>query len=263
LIATLPIDLTNATDPVTRTLSAGSPACSGEAGERCLCDTCNNLSASPCDANSDCSDPPGVIGAICGGRRCIGGNNNGAACNTVAGLQCIGGANLGAACTVASQCPLSSCASLCGPGGGICGRPGEPTKASACLDDTNTPGVLDCVDGGDGEGACTAGPITQSCSVVSGHAQRGCTTDGECGGASGSCESNNRACFLTGGFSGRNGTDTLVAVGMEDPPVNDVSHPTLGAVFCVAPTGSTSVNNVAGLPGPGRVTIKGTALGLP
>jgi len=29
------------------------------------------------------------------------------------------------------------------------------------------------------------------------------------------------------------------------------------------PTGSASVNNVAGLPGPGRVTIRGTATGLP
>jgi hypothetical protein len=68
---------------------------------------------------------------------------------------------------------------------------------------------------------------------------------------------------LTGGFSGKNGTNTLIAVGMEDPPVADVSHPTLGAVFCVAPTGCTAVNNVAGLPGPGRVTIKGTAVGKP
>jgi hypothetical protein len=107
------------------------------------------------------------------------------------------------------------------------------------------------------------GPITTSCSVASGHAQRGCTMDAECGGALGSCESNNRACFLTGGFSGKNGTGTLIAVGMEDLPMNDVAQPTLGAVFCVAPTGSTSVNNVAGLPGPGRVTIRGTATGRP
>jgi hypothetical protein len=37
----------------------------------------------------------------------------------------------------------------------------------------------------------------------------------------------------------------------------------LAAVFCVAPTGSSAVNGVAGLPGPGRVTIKGRAEGLP
>jgi hypothetical protein len=50
---------------------------------------------------------------------------------------------------------------------------------------------------------------------------------------------------------------------MEDPPINDVSHPTLASVFCVGPTGAGAVNNVAGLPGPGRVTLRGTALGLP
>lgn len=103
--------------------------------------------------------------------------------------------------------------------------------------------------------------------MASGHAQRGCTADADCGGGAGSCESANRLCFLTGGgtfqANALDGTDTLIAVGQEDPPMNDVSNPTLGAVFCVGPTGSSSVNNVAGLPGPGRVTIKGTALGLP
>ncbi len=234
LIATLPIDLTNATDPVTKTLSANSPNCGGDPTEKCLCETCNNLAATPCDDNADCV----AVGAtVCGGRRCIGGTNAGAPCNNN---------------------------SVC-PNGGICGRPGEPTKPSACLDDTSTVGVLDCSDTAptDGEGECLKGPITQSCSLASGHPQRGCTTDADCGGATGSCESANRQCFLTGGFSGKNGTNTLVANGQEDPPVGDVSHPTLGAVFCIGPTGLSSVNNVAGLPGPGRVTIKGTAEGLP
>jgi hypothetical protein len=240
LIATLPIDLSSATDPVTKTLTSASPACSGEAGERCLCDTCNNVNQEPCDSNADCPDPAGPVGAICGGKRCIGGTNNGTPCANT------------------TECP----------GGGICNRPGEPSKPSACLDDTATVNALDCTDTApvDGEGQCDLGPVTQSCSVASGHAQRGCTSDADCGGAAQSCESNNRACFLTGdvpGGAGKDGTGTLIAEGKEDPPMNDVSHPTLGAVFCIGPTGSSSVNNVAGLPGPGRVTIRGTALGLP
>ncbi len=238
LIATLPIDLTNATDPVTKTVSADSPTCSGVPGERCICDTCNNSNQEPCFTNADCPDPAGPIGPICGGRRCI------------------GGSNAGTPCAANSECS----------GGGFCNRPGEPTKPSACLDDSvNTVGVLDCSDTApvDGEGECTVGPITQSCSVASGHPQRGCTLDAECGGAVGSCVGSNRLCFLTGGFSGKNGTNTLIAVGMEDAPMNDTSNPTLGAVFCVGPTGSTSINNVSGLPGPGRVTINGTATGLP
>jgi hypothetical protein len=235
LVATLPIDLSNATDPVTKTLTTSNPTCGGEPTERCLCDTCNNANAESCDDNSDCPDPAGAIGPICGGRRCI------------------AGANLGAACNSNTQCPGSQCA-----------RKGEPTKPSACLDDTATVGVLDCADGdGDGEGECSAGPITSNCSVASGHAQRGCGNDADCGGAVGSCESANRKCFLTGGFTGKVGSNTLTAAGMEDPPVDDVSHPTLGAVFCVGATNSDSVNTAAGLPGAGRVTIRGTALGLP
>jgi hypothetical protein len=235
LIATLPIDLTNATSAVTKTLTSASPGCSGEPGARCLCDTCNNVNQQPCDDNADCP-PSGGSAGICGGRRCVGGTNAGAPCanNT--------------AC----------------PSGGICGRPGEPTKPSACLDDTTTAGI-DCSDTApvDGEGECTGGPITQSCSLASGHAQRGCTGDADCGGAAGSCTAANRACFLTGGLTILAGTNTLVAQGAPDAPVNDTSHPTLGAVFCVGPTGSTSVNNVAGLPGPGRITLKGTARALP
>ena len=242
IIAALPINLTNETNPVTKTLSASSPNCGAAApGQKCLCQTCNNAAATPCFTNADCS----AVGATtCGGNRCIGGTNNGNPCTGLA------------------DCPS-----------GLCARPGEPTKPSACLDDTaGTPGALDCVDTGpvDGEGECTSGPITQNCSVASGHAQRGCTSDADCApGGPGSCQSANRLCFLTGGGTfqpaaeGKNGTDTLIAEGMEDTPVNDVSNPTLGAVFCVGPTGSSSVNNVAGLPGPARVTIAGTAVGLP
>ena len=237
-IAALPIDLSNATGPVTKTVTASSPNCSADPTEKCLCDTCNNVNADPCDANSDCPISGGNPG-VCGGKRCIGGTNAGAPCAS------------NTAC----------------PGGGLCNRPGEPTKPSACLDDTNTVNTLDCSDTApvDGEGECTQGPVTTSCSVASGHAQRGCTVDADCGGGVGSCESNNRQCFLTGSASGfgKVGTQTLVAVGMADTPMNDVANPVLGAVFCVGPTGSSSVNNVAGLPGPGRVTIKGTATGLP
>jgi hypothetical protein len=236
-VATLPIDLSNATDPVTKTLTATSPTCGDGSGERCLCDTCNNINAETCDDNTDCPDPAGPIGPICGGRRCIAGANAGAACNNN------------------TQCPGSQCA-----------RKGEPSKPSACLDDTATVNIFDCTDGDlDGEGECTVGPVTSNCSAASGHAQRGCGNDADCGGGIGSCESANRKCFLTGGFTptGKVGTNTLIAVGMEDAPMNDTSQPTLAAVFCVGPTAADAVNGAAGLPGPGRVTIRGTASALP
>jgi hypothetical protein len=237
LAATLGIDLTNETNPVTKTLTASSPNCTDGSGTKCLCETCNNAAATPCDSNADCV----AVGAtVCGGRRCIGGGNDGGPC-TLAGA--------------ATACPS-----------GLCGWAGEPSKPSACLDDTSTVGILDCNDTVpvDGEGTCTAGPVTKTCSVASGHGQRACGADVDCGGGVGTCVSGNRACFLTGTLApGLVGTGTLIAVGMEDVPVNDVAHPTLGAVFCVAPTAASAVNIAAGLPGPGRVTINGTAVGAP
>ncbi len=236
IIATLPIDLSNKTGAVTKTLTASSPNCSGQPPNKCLCDTCNNLAATPCSTNADCV----AVGAtVCGGKRCLSGANNGAPCSTN------------------SQCP-----------GGACSRPGEPTKPASCLDNTSTIDTLDCIDSdGDGEGECVGGPSDRNCTLASGHAQRGCITDADCGGAPASCGVANRMCFLTGGgtfvANALGGTDTLTAVGAPDTPVQDVSHPTLASVFCVGPTGAAAINNVAGLPGPGRTTLKGTAVGHP
>jgi hypothetical protein len=245
IIATLPINLTSATDTVSRTLSSASPNCTASqfVGDKCLCDTCNTAAAEPCSSNADCPFSGGAAG-ICGGRRCLSGSNNGAPCTSNTG------------------CP-----------GGACGRPGgTPTAPSGCSDDTTVADrVMECADpDGDGEGECTIGPTDQNCTVASGHAQRGCTGDADCGGGVGTCESVQRRCFLTGGGTAdispsgtSDGTNTLTAIGAADPPVNDVSHPTLAAVFCVGPTGLPAVNSVAGLPGPGRTTLRGTALGLP
>jgi hypothetical protein len=58
------------------------------------------------------------------------------------------------------------------------------------------------------------------------------------------------------------GAGTVNATGMAQVPVNDISMPTLGSLFCIAPTGSSAVNGVAGLPGLGRLKLKGTARGL-
>ncbi len=236
-IATLPIDLSNKTGAVTKTLTASSPNCSGQPPNKCLCDTCNNLAATPCSTNADCV----LVGAtVCGGKRCLSGTNNGAPCSN--NTEC--------------------------PGGGTCSRPGEPTKPASCLDNTSTIDTLDCVDGdGDGEGECVEGPWDRNCTLASGHAQRGCLSDAECGGAPSSCGGANRMCFLTGGgtfvANALGGTNTLTAVGAPDTPVRDVSSPTLASVFCVGPTGAAAINNVAGLPGPGRTTLKGLAVGHP
>jgi len=233
LIATLPINLSSATAPYATSLTPDSPLCGPSApGEFCLCSTCNNGNAEPCTANADCPDPAGPIGPICSGRRCL------------------GGPNAGAACTTASECPL-----------GFCGRPGEPARPDACLDDSVNPGTADCVDGdGDGEGACVNGPLYTSCSPP--HSQRGCSSDADC--TPGTCEATDRLCFPTGGgVPSDPGTGNVLAIGVADVPVHDVASPILGSVYCIAPTGAASVNAVGGLPGPGRLTLQGTASARP
>ena len=70
------------------------------------------------------------------------------------------------------------------------GPASRPSRAAASTTrDAGT--VLECSDTPTviGEGECTIGPIDQTCSVASGHAQRGCTIDADCGGGAGSCES--------------------------------------------------------------------------
>jgi hypothetical protein len=247
VIASLPIDLTNSTGTVTKAVTASSPNCSADSAQKCVCDTCNNAAAGPCDSNADCPISGGNPG-ICGGRRCLGGTNDGGPC---------GGAGAGA----------SAC-----PGMGSCGRPGNPTLPNACADQTAVPGdgtvCIDTAPIGDNEGECLEGPLTGVCSAASGHAQRSCGNANECcddapGCVSdpvtpGDCVITNRLCFLDNGLGG-----SIEADGAADPPVNDVSEPTLAAVFCIAPTSLPAVNAAAGLPGPGRVTIKGTAVGQP
>lgn len=232
LIASLPIDLSGATAAVARTLTSASPNCGPAApGQKCLCHTCNTGAAEPCFSNADCPISGGAPG-ICGGNRCFGGPN--------AGAPCVG----------ATSCP----------GGGLCSRAGEPPKPSVCFDDTTSPEAADCIDlDADGGGECLDGPVVTTCSAP--HAQRVCTVDNDC--TPGTCEAALRSCFPTGGGPTNQGTDTVLAVGVADVPVRDAAAPTLGSVFCIAPTGSASVNNVAGLPGPGRMTLHGVATGLP
>jgi hypothetical protein len=226
LIATLSINLSNSTGVTTKTLTASSPNCNGSAGDKCLCNTCNSANSEPCMSNADCTTPGHTV---CGGKRCL------------------GGVNIGTACAANSECPASSCA-----------VPGEPTKPSACQDDTTTVNtVMECSDTfmgdpADEEGLCTVGPVDQNCSVASGHGQRGCLTDADCNNIVGACQSKNRRCFLTGGGNfavgfHNTGTGTLIANGMADLPVADTAHPVLGAGFCVGPTGAPAINNVAGL----------------
>jgi hypothetical protein len=220
---TTPITVSTGTS--TRTVSTANPTCTGFPGSRCLCETCNNAKAEPCGTNADCPMSGGNPG-VCGGRRCI------------------GGTNAGAPCTLSSACP----------GGGLCGRPGEQTKPNNCVDDTSTP-ETGCVDVGGGAGACFDGPLDNLCTQASGHPQRACSLDADCGGGAGSCQTFNRRCFLDNGQVG----GAVSVTGTATPPVSDVSDPVeLAGLFCLPTTPSTASNSAVGLPGLGRTTVPGS-----
>ena len=70
----------------------------------------------------------------------------------------------------------------------------------------------------------------------------------------------NRGTVNLGGFKPACNNNMIVADGVIDPPVADSADPTLASVFCIGPT-NPAVDTVAGLPGPGRVTLFGTGTG--
>jgi hypothetical protein len=213
ILASLPIDLTNTSGTRTKTLSAASPNCraTGHTSQKCFCDTCNNLGATPCSTNADCG------AGICGGKRCL------------------GGGNAGTPCTVSGDC-LSA----------VCSVPGLATAPNQCDDDTCS-GVP-----GNNEGQCAAGPFDQFCGP---HARYvGCFTDGDCTFPGDTCSiGKNRPCYTDNGTIGASVTSTGVA----DVPVNHEANDVLASLFCIGPTSSAAVNAAAGLPGLGRLALRG------
>jgi len=238
---TLPVDLSTTTGTATKNLSSSSPFCKGTPGARCMCDTCNNAAATPCSTNSDCA----AVGAtICGGKRCLGGGNN------------------GNACSADSECPSALCNTI-----------GEPTKPNGCLGGICSPVTAN-------EGECAAGPVSEFCSgtTIECSSNTDCagltscaggTHDGQVchgapdcpGGACGPapCVGQARKCYLDNGVIG----GSIDAFGMASVPVNDAADPTLASLFCLRPVASSSINSAAGLPGLARLELMGHVQGQP
>ncbi len=174
----------------------------------------------PCDTCATLQAEPCNTNADCPG---------GAACG---GRRCLSGTNNGTPCVAQSECPS-----------GFCGRPGTATKPNGCIEGSCLPNP----DDGPNEGICEMGPTDQACSL---EPFRGCTSNADCApppsGNCGtclpgqSCTTIPRQCFL----------DPIVRQG-----VADTQTPIVAATFCIPPTTSQSVNQVAGLPGPGALEL--------
>jgi hypothetical protein len=104
-----------------------------------------------------------------------------------------------------------------------------------------------CMAVGDGTGECAVGPDDRFCDGIvrpNGRGLIACGSDFECDAAvigvdAGECTLiERRACFL----------DPVVALGAPHPVL-----PLASDTYCLAPTSSSGINGVAGLPGPGRL----------
>jgi len=232
----------------TRTLSAASPNCTapGHTSRKCMCDTCATAEAEWCLTDADC--PPG---RTCGGKRCVTGPND------------------GNPCTFDSECAP-----------GLCGRVGQPTKPNECNDATCSLEAGDTASAQ--EGFCAAGPIDGLCQAQpflgclnNGDCRKGtcsvsgfqCSVNSDCGVGqtcqipypNDVCIGKLRNCFMDNGQSG----GSVVVGGQPGPPQwsGAFAFPTLGALFCEAPMRfNSAVNNTAGLPGLGRVTVPATVV---
>jgi len=167
-IGALPINLSNSTSSVTKTLAANNPDCGGLPGSKCFCDTCTTAASEPCSTNADCP-----TGSQCGGRRCRGGPNN------------------GKACAVSSECTPGACSGL-----------GQATQPNACDNGTTCSPV-----GGGNAGECSGGPVDTFCqphdTFRSCTSNGECTFAGDaCTGT------RNRPCFLDNGTVGGSVTAT-------------------------------------------------------
>jgi hypothetical protein len=222
-VGRLPINLSNSTGTESLTVSASGPNCTASGFTGLQC-MCDTCATALFEPCNSDADCPGAIAGSCGGLRCLGGANDGDPCTTPGVSD-------------------PACAGV------ACGRKGLSTKPNGC--------EVTCDPVGGGEGECSAGPFEGTCQPT--ETFRGCSVDGDCPFAGDTCVSDALECFLTDGTVG----DTIDAFGSPDLPVNDTSQPTLGAAFCIQPTGASGINTAAGLPGAGRVTLTGDANGLP
>ena len=145
-------------------------------------------------------------------------------------------------CSLNTAIPCSSDAVCAAASAGTCRTIGQDGRPDNCAGD----GI--CNDSGGGEGVCAQGPDTAYCDGAlrsNGDPFVTCQSNADCAvyEGAGSCTlTRTLECFLP----------TITAQGDPDP-----DYPVGVATFCIPRTSNAPINNVAGLPGPGRVVNQG------
>jgi hypothetical protein len=247
-----------ADDPVPNDGTAAGTCTSGPRSGL-ACDG-NQRSVQPSFGTTSLDCPPAAATIIADLRFSLTNTNDGTLANTVDATTPTCNGALGKSCVCASCSGNSSitcnhdadCASV---GAGTCTNPaGAPRRPNACFDDPMEPGDGSvCMSVGSGKGICPEGPWDTHCRL---EAFRACSLPSDCPAAGDSCGSYPRSCFP--GYDGNIG-DAVTVTGSHDAERNGAAAMTFGALFCMPPADSMAVNNVLGLPGPGRFLLDGIA----
>lgn len=209
-------------------------------GGNCFCKTCSSSPTVPCNSDSECSGGSCAVSAdfLCSSNSdCenldLGDCSGIHRCSLATSVQC----STNADCKnypSGGPCQPATCSAL--------GGSGVPPSPNACDGGA-------CSDTGGGEGVCTSGPDDKTCDglvradgrgILSCNNNEDCTANDPLNGTCSLLE--RRKCFL----------DPIVATGAADP-----EFPVGAAAFCVPPTSNSSINQVAGLPGPTRIVNQG------
>jgi len=244
--------------------------------------TCNagtNLNG-PCNTDADC--PGAAAGSCAGSNKCHGGPNDGMACTPAdsalsqsfptthdcppPAVNDIGGLPIAFALTTGTTSKTAQ--AISGQLNVFCGFCRDITAAgTGCFEGDSAPGCpanSGCIGAGNPFNCCTgvgAGSCDQTapkpCFIGSG-LPTACT-DGN--GSWPDCQQRNPGAFGPAGGGARTITETGAPAGTLSDGAGHAS--TLVSTFCIQPTFNATVDAAGDLPGPGAVSLPGTAQLLP
>jgi hypothetical protein len=243
--------------------------------------TCNagtNLNG-PCNADADC--PGAGAGSCAGSNKCHGGGNDGAACTPSS-------SPISASFPTTHDCPPPAVANIGGLPIAFALTTG--TKSLTAVNNTASgqnnvfcgfcrdinAGATGCFEGDPGAGCphnadCTAAGVPFLCCSGAGAGtcdqpppSKTCASNTECTDGNGTwpdCEQRNPGAFGPAGGGARTINETGAPAGTLSDKAGHAS--TLVSIFCIPPTFNATVDAAGDLPGPGAVSLPGTAQLLP
>ena len=243
------------------------------------CSAATNLNG-PCNTDADC--PGAAAGSCAGSNKCHGGPNDGMACTPAdsalsqsfptthdcppPAVNDIGGLPIAFALTTGTTSKTAQ--AISGQLNVFCGFCRDITAAgTGCFEGDSAPGCpanSGCIGAGNPFNCCTgvgAGSCDQTapkpCFIGSG-LPTACT-DGN--GSWPDCQQRNPGAFGPAGGGARTITETGAPAGTLSDGAGHAS--TLVSIFCIQPTFNATVDAAGDLPGPGAVSLPGTAQLLP